>query len=260
MPLIVTAMILAIQRLREMSRGGGVLARWTIGYYVVTTLIAIVHSIIMVALVWSKLMTKASAQSLESSDEKADELKESSKEQEIHTVVVQMFESLIPANVVDALATDSLLAVLITAIVVGYLLEPDSSIVKVIKEVEKLVTKIITFLIKMAPIGVFFLILPNLFKLDISDIGKNLGVLIGAALCGMGIHLFVVTPVIYFSIVRKNPYTYWFKNSPAWITGWGSASSAATLPVTLKCARERGIPDVIANFACPLGALINMDG
>lgn len=44
LPMIVTAMILAIQRLREMSKGGAVLARWTIGYYVLTTLIAVFHS------------------------------------------------------------------------------------------------------------------------------------------------------------------------------------------------------------------------
>ena len=49
-----------------------------------------------------------------------------------------------------------------------------------------------TFLIKLAPIGVFFLILSNLFTLDIEDIGQNLGVLVGASIVNMAIHLFVV--------------------------------------------------------------------
>jgi Na+/H+-dicarboxylate symporter len=47
-------------------------------------------------------------------------------------------------------------------------------------------------LIKLAPVGVFFLILSNLFKLDIADIGQNLGVLIGASIVNMAIHLFIV--------------------------------------------------------------------
>jgi len=172
-----------------------------------------------------------------------------------------MFESLIPANVVQALAENSLLAVLVTSVIIGYLIEdPDSPLLKLTKEIEKIVTKIITFLIKLAPIGVFFLILPNLFKLDIQDIGQNLGVLIGASICGLAIHLFIVLPAIFFIVVRKNPFSYWIRNSPAWVTAWGSASSAATLPVTLKCARARGIPLTITQFALPLGCLVNMDG
>lgn len=57
-------MILAVQRLKEMSKGGAVLARYTIGYYIITTLIAIVHSTIMVSLVWRKLMVEVSGESL----------------------------------------------------------------------------------------------------------------------------------------------------------------------------------------------------
>ena len=251
-------MIQAVQNLREMSKGGARLARWTIGYYIGTTVLAIVHSTIMVARVWSTLMTLVD----EETRNKDAELDATDPEdRKIHNVVVAMFESFIPSNVVNALAEDSLLAVIITSIVVGYLIEgPNSSILRAVKEVEKMITKVITFLIKCAPIGVFFLILPNLFRLDIADIGQNLGVLIGAALCGMAIHLFIALPLLYFIFVRKNPWAYWFKNSPAWVTAWGTASSAATLPVTLKCARQRRIPETVSKFAIPLGCLINMDG
>ncbi len=46
----------------------------------------------------------------------------------------------------------------------------------------------------------------------------------------------------------------------AWVKAWGTASSAAALSVTLKCAKARGIPDTVAKFVLPLGCLINMDG
>merc|ERR1712000_672303 len=139
------------------------------------------------------------------------------------------------------LANDSLLAIVITSIVVGYLLKPGSHILRAVQEVETLIVIIITFLIKLAPIGVFFLILPNLFRLNIADIGFNLAILIAGALAMGALHVFVILPCIYLFVVRKNPWAYWFKNSRAWITAWGTASSAATLPVTIKCCQQRGL-------------------
>lgn len=258
--MIICAIVLAVQRLREMSSGGGgALARWTIGYYVLTTLAAIVHSTIAVAVGWVRLMTVMDPEDLAAMNtDTATAKKEAAVE--IHAVVVQMFESFIPINVVKALAEDSLLAVLVTSVVVGYLLRPNSPIIRVVKEVEEMISVIITWLIKLAPIGVFFLILPNLFRLKIEEIGQNLGVLIAAALVGMGFHLFVVLPVIFYFILKANPYAYWMSNSPAWVTAWGTSSSAATLPATMKCARTRGIPESLYKFTLPLGCLINMDG
>ena len=259
LPLIITAMILAIVRLREMTGNGAVLARWTVGYYVVTTLIAIVHTCILVDLVWRKLMTEATGAALEVSDSLEKTVKER-KAFEPHVVVVEMFQSFITNNIFKSLAHDGLLAIQIAACVVGYLLDPMGSIMKAVEEVEKLVTKIITFLIKIAPIGVFFLILPNLFRLNISEMGQNLGVLIGSALAGMFLHLFILIPLIYFCVVRENPYSVWLKSAPAWLTAWGTSSSAATLPVTLREAIARGVPTTVAKFTVPLGCLINMDG
>jgi len=258
--MIVTAMILAIQRLRDMSKGGAVLARWTIGYYMVTTLIAVFHSCILVGLVWSKLMVPVTGEALLVSEDDQDVV-EDRQAVAIHDVVVDMFESLIPNNIVNALATNSLLAVLVSSVVVGYLIKgPDSSLLRAVNEIEKIITTIITTLIHLAPIGIFHLILANIMRLDISTIGLNLGILIGGTLVGMVLHLFIILPIIFFAVTRRNPYTFWFKCSPAWITAWGTASSAATLPVTMRVTLARGVPVTIAKFANPLGCLINMDG
>ncbi|KAJ4375919.1 hypothetical protein N0V83_001197 [Neocucurbitaria cava] len=262
LPMIVTAMIMAIQRLRNMSQGdgkAGKLARWTIGYYVVTTIIAVAHSCLLVGLVWSKLMNTVSGDQLAVSEDDQ-EMIEEREDVAIHEVVVDMFYSLVPQNIVDALATDSLLAVLITAVVIGYVIKPGGALMKAVEEIEVIIMRIITVLIKLAPIGVFFLIMPNLFRLDIAEIGMNLGILIGGTLCGMVLHLFVIIPLIFVLITRQNPYTMWMKCSPAWITAWGTASSAATLPVTIRCVLERGVPVTVAKFSVPLGCLINMDG
>jgi Na+/H+-dicarboxylate symporter len=262
LPMIVTAMIMAIQRLRAMTQSGGSagkLARWTIGYYVLTTIIAVAHSCILVSLVWSKLMQTVSGEQLEVAEDDQETIDER-RDVAIHAVVVDMFNSLVPQSIVDALATDSLLAVLVTAVVIGYVIKPGGALMRAVEEVEVIIMRIITVLIYLAPIGVFFLIMPNLFRLNIAEIGLNLGVLIGATLVGMALHLFIIIPIIFFAFPRQNPYKLWFKCSPAWITAWGTASSAATLPVTIRCVLERGVPVSVTKFIVPLGCLINMDG
>lgn len=276
-------MILAVQRLREISKGGHVLARYTIGYYVCTTLIAsklaskaqiklkqtnaphfclvtVVHSTILTALVWRNLFQEVGDESLEVSASDADTIAER-EDTQIEDVVVDMFNSLIPKNIVESLATNALLSVLVASIVVGYLIrDADSTILRLAKEVEKMITTIIAFLIKLAPIGVFFLILSSIMRLNIAELGENIGILIGGTLADMALHLFIVLPLIYFVIVRKNPYSYWIKCSKSWVTAWGTASSAGTMPVTLQVVKARGLPDTVTKFAVPLGTLVNMDG
>ncbi|KAL2369810.1 hypothetical protein RJ035_002159 [Blastomyces gilchristii] len=242
LPLIVVSLILAVQRLREMSRGGALLARWTIGYYLFTTLVAILHSTILVSLVWAKQFTEVDPET-RAIDKDLQKDIDSRSVYKAHDIVVELFETLVPDNIVAAFANDVLLGVLVVSIILGYMIRDPatSSILKVVREIEGLITVAITFLINMAPIGIFFLIMPNLFKLDIKEVGINLGLLIGAGLSGMAIQLFIIYPILYFAVMRQNPFAYWMKNSPAWVTAWGTASSAA-------------------KFAIPLGTLVNMDG
>ena len=254
-------MILAVQRLRAMEgEGGKLLARWTVGFYVITTIFSIIMSVIMTALIWGPQFEEVGKESLETTAEQDAEFPDPS-ERPWYRVIETLFRSFIPENVVQALADNELLSILITAVVLGYLIrDANSTFLKLVAEIESMVTRVVAFLIKLAPIGVFFLILPNLFRLNIAEIGYNLGMLIAGTLATMGIHVFIILPALFFGFTRLNPYSYWLKISPAWITAWGCASSAATLPVTLRVARERGIPQTIYKFTCPLGCLINMDG
>ena len=260
MPLIATAMILAMQRLKEMTGGGNKLAKWSVIYYVSTSIIAIVHATILISLVWRPLYTVVSESDLAFQSEKDEAQAAERSEKDVPDVVVDIFDSFIPSNIFQALANNQLLAILVTAVVVGYLLKPNGPLMRAVEEVDALITKVIVFLIKLAPVGVFFLILSNLMTLDIASIGQNLGLLIGSSLVSMVVHLVIVLPVLFFVLCRQNPFTYWVKCSPAWITAWGTASSAATLPVTMRCVRARGWPETVIKFCVPLGCLVNMDG
>lgn len=259
LPLIVCAIVLAMQNLKGMVQSGRKLAILTIVFYISTTIFAVIHSTIFVIHVWVPLMSKADDDTLTQTDTKVDSLKE--EPSEWYDIIVQVAESFIPSNVVGALANDELLSVLVTSVVVGLMIKgPNSSLLRAVKEVEAIISKVIAFLIMLAPIGVFFLILANLFKLDIEAAGRNIGILVGGSVTGMFIHIFFVLPILFFACTRENPYTLWFKCSRAWITAWGTASSAATLPVTIRCLQDQHVPLTVAKFTAPLGCLINMDG
>ena len=259
LPLIVCAIVLAMQNLKDMVQSGKKLAIFTITYYISTTILAVIHSMIFVVHVWVPLMSKADDDTLSQTDKKVESLTEDPVEW--YGIIVQVLESFIPSNIVGALANDELLSVLVTSVVVGLMIKgPNSSLIRAIKEVEAIISTAIAFLIKLAPIGVFFLILANLFKLDIETAGRNIGVLVGGSVTGMFIHNFIVLPLVVFACTRQNPYALWLKCSRAWITAWGTASSAATLPVTIRCLQEQKIPLTVVKFTAPLGCLINMDG
>lgn len=91
-------------------------------------------------------------------------------------------------------------------------------------------------------------------------IGK-LGLYIVTTLCGLFLHALVLLPLIFFVITRKNPYRFLKGASDALITAFGIASSAATLPTTVRCVEENNhIDPRISRFMLPLGATLNMDG
>lgn len=261
--MIVCAMIVAVSRLRDMADGSGrKLAAWTVGWYVGTTIITIIMSCIMTSLVWGPMFTEVSQDTLNKELSSGDQEKAAAGEETPPHIAVQtLFRSFITSNIFYSFSNDELLAILILAVVIGYLIpSKDSLVFRFVLELEQMIIRVITFLIKLAPVGVFFLVLSNLMQLKVEDVGYNLAILIAGTLSTMAIHVFIILPAMFFAFTRKNPYAFWIATSQAWITAWGSASSAATLPVTLRCAWKQKVPVTVYKFTCPLGCLINMDG
>ncbi len=114
----------------------------------------------------------------------------------------------------------------------------------------------------VTPFAVFSLIANAIgSQEDLSGTFANVGYLIAANLVGFIAHFFVVDVAFFYLMTRENPFPYLRQIIPAQMTAFACASSAATLPVTLRCVKATGrVPDDIRNFACPLGATINMDG
>jgi Na+/H+-dicarboxylate symporter len=120
--------------------------------------------------------------------------------------------------------------------------------------------KMADLVIKLTPIGVFALIGQVVAETGIS-IFANLGKYMMTVLLGLMVHACVTLPLLLRLFGRFSPKKFLGHVSPALTTAFSTASSSATLPLTLDCVTRRaGIPPRIGSFVLPLGATINMDG
>ena len=138
---------------------------------------------------------------------------------------------------------------------------------------------ITTWVIKLAPVGVFFLIGGQVLATeDFGTVLNQLGwyfstVLIGllphtrkiclfiAMLSGLFVHGFVVLPLIFAVVTRTLPFRFILNMANAITTAFGTGSSSATLPVTINLLETKNHVDPrVCRFVLPIGATINMDG
>lgn len=123
----------------------------------------------------------------------------------------------------------------------------------------------ILLLMKLAPLGIFCLVAARFGKAQIE--GQFVALLrVQAAymltvLSGLAIHALVTLPAILWIFTRRNPYRFMYQMSQAILTAFSTASSTATLPVTMECAEMKaGVSKRSTEFVLPLGATVNMDG
>ncbi|KAF1392534.1 hypothetical protein PFLUV_G00029020 [Perca fluviatilis] len=115
---------------------------------------------------------------------------------------------------------------------------------------------------RYSPFGIACLICGKIISIaDLEVVARQLGMYMVTVIVGLIIHGGIFLPLIYFVIVRQNPFTFFMGIFQAWVTALGTASSAGTLPVTFRCLEENlGIDKRVTRFVLPVGATINMDG
>jgi len=121
---------------------------------------------------------------------------------------------------------------------------------------------ITTWVINLAPVGVFFLIGGQV--LGTNDFGKvlqQLGWYFSTVMLGLFIHGFITLPIILTVVTRSLPFRFIANMTNAFTTAFGTGSSSATLPVTISLLEEKNnIDPRVCRFVLPIGATINMDG
>lgn len=172
---------------------------------------------------------------------------------------------IVPKNPFTSLAETQMLQVVFTALIigVGLTLIPEASAKPVMAFCDgmtQVVIKLVQVGMYMAPFAVFSLISDVVAKLGL-DLLQALVVYGLVVILGLLIMALVVYPT-FLKLLGGVGYKRFFSAiAPAQLLAFSSSSSAATLPVTMKCAEERlGIKDDVSSFVLPLGATINMDG
>ncbi|XP_063061958.1 neutral amino acid transporter B(0) [Engraulis encrasicolus] len=159
----------------------------------------------------------------------------------------------------------NILGLVVFAIVFGVALrklgEEGEILIRFFNSFNEATMVLVSWIMWYAPLGIMFLVAEKIVQMD--DVGSlfaSLGKYIACCMVGHFIHGFLVLPLIYFAITRKNPYNFLLGLITALATAFGTSSSSATLPLMMRCVEERGVSKHISRFILPIGATVNMDG
>jgi Na+/H+-dicarboxylate symporter len=180
--------------------------------------------------------------------------------------MVGVFEQLIPSNVVEAAADMNILGVLFFCVFFGVSLSQmgnqAETLIRGIEAFNRVISAMVNSLLYISPLGIASLIAEQVASsCDLHKVWQTLGKFVLTVLVGLVLQALVVLPAVYSLVVRRNPWRVLSGFSPALITAFGTDSSSATLPVTMKCAEEAlHVSPSVSQFVLPLGATVNMNG
>ena len=170
---------------------------------------------------------------------------------------------IVPKNPLNAVATGEMVPIIVFTVIFAVALakvgEINRPFVSFFESVFAATMKITDWIMCFAAPGVFALTAVSVSQFGpeiFASISKYLGVLA----IGFAIQLFIVYPV-FLRIFSKVPvWMLYAAIAEAMMVAFGTASSSATLPLTIACCEKRGISHKVTSFVIPLGATLNMDG
>lgn len=256
-PLIVAAVISGIASLgdvRKLGRIGGA----TMAYFVITTGIAVLIGLVMANLI----RPGAGLQLGVVGDDGVPAIIAGRDD----TGVVDIIRSLIAPNLFTAAAEMHLIPLIVFSIVFGAALttlgQRGEPVIAFFSGVNDAMMKLVVWLMYLAPIGIFALVAGRLgragggeaFLAEIAAVGWH----VVTVLSGLAIHFLVLLLILFF--VAGRGMDYLVNTLRALLTAFGTASSTATMPLTMECVRENKVDERAVRFVVPLGTTINMDG
>lgn len=172
--------------------------------------------------------------------------------------------SWIPTNIFESLATGNTLQIIVFAIFLGVVLlslgESVKGLVQLVDQASEAMLKMTDLVMKISPIGIFSLIASMMTTMS-GDMLKQVLNFIITDYAACLVVIFVMHPLIIKFFTEESPIKFLKNSAPALIVAASTTSSAATLPVAIKCAdKEMGIPENIYGFTLPLGNTCNMNG
>ncbi len=275
-PLIFSSIVTGIAGLSGV-KGFGRLGIKTLGYYVLSSVLAITIGLTVVNVMKPGLVdgkpnpeVKEFINNNKNFDKKGESVSKDAtglrEEKHALGVVGDLAERMIPTNVFKAASDNgAMLSLIFISLLTAFGLMAiegpgKEAVVSVIGGVNKLMIKVTGWIMCLAPIGVF-----GLMTATIAQTGPSfllaMATYMVTVLIALGLHFFVALPLLLVLLGRVNPWRHYRAMRDALLTSFSTASSSATLPVTMRCLQDNaGVSKRTSSFVLPLGATVNMDG
>jgi len=178
--------------------------------------------------------------------------------------LVEVILDMVPKNPISAMANGNMLQIIVFAILIGVGLsalgEKTRMITNMFDQLNELMMKIVSYVMLLAPYGVFGLIARTFATEGFETMVPLLKYMI-LVISGLIIHAIFTYGGMLKLFTGLSPLKFFKQFFPAFSVGFSTASSSGTLPITMEVAEERlGVSKNIASFTLPLGSTINMDG
>ena len=262
-PLIMSSIISGVAGLGSGSDLGR-LGLKTASYYIASSLLAISLGLVVVNLVSPGIINGQPAGEILGIEENTADIL-AQVEGRGAGDLAELFLRMIPINIVGAAANGEMLGLIFFSILFGYFLnfipaDLSETMQRFAKGVFETMMRITMWVMMFTPIGVFGLVAEEVTRTGFSAFLPLLAFFFTALFSLLG-HALVTLPLLLWFIAGVNPWRHYRAMSSAMLTAFSTASSSATLPLTMECVEQNaGVSNRTSSFVLPLGATINMDG
>jgi Na+/H+-dicarboxylate symporter len=265
-PLVLSSIITGIDGLGNHS-GLGRLGAKTITFYAISSLLAILVGLAVVNITQPGLINGEAAAEQLNLNTSADQLAVVMDKVEGKGAgdITDVFLRMVPTNIVAAAANGQMLGLIFFGLLFGFFMtriDTELSVVSVKfwQAVFDTMMLITMWVMKFAPYGVFGLVAKTVAATGFAAF-QPLLIFFFTVLGALLIHALITLPLLLRYIGGVKPGLFINKMSPVMLTAFSTASSSATLPLTLETVeKEVGVSNSTTSFVLPLGATINMDG
>ena len=251
-PLLLSSVITGVTTLR--TAGGNRVAGWIFGLYLLTTAVAAVVGVVLVSLIKPGVGLE---------DLAPDSGGATFRNTTTTEAMVALVYALVPDNIVASAASTDMLGIISFAIAFGAGAlasgEAGERMIAWVADLNAIVMRLIMWVVYLTPIGVCSLLAGRLAEApNFWGLLAALGVYLATVTAGLAIHALILLPLLYWVLARTNPYRYMARVAQPLLTAFATASSAATLPITIREAVKAGVPEPLAKFGLSVGCTINM--
>lgn len=264
-PLILSSIIVGVAGIGRASDLGKLGGR-TVGFYMITGLLAV-----LVGLTFVNLVTPGVAGGHPVGDQLALEASKQQVRQDIAgggglSELVQLFVRMVPENVISTAGNNGdLLALIFFALLFGFFMtrvgdEYAEPLYNFWNGIFKVMMRITHFIMLFAPIGVFGLVAKVVAETGFNAI-EPLMIFALTVLAALLTHALIIMPLLIRFVAKVSPWRLYRAMAPALLTAFSTASSSGTLPITMDCLEKNAkVSNRVSSFVLPLGATMNMNG